>query len=68
MQRHQAEVVSGDEISDADQFNNGVMGADRRFEVGRRDEVFATLLVEVGHARTGKCVDCFILCHREARR
>ena len=34
MQRHQAVKVSGVvDISDAHQFNNGVMGADRRFSV-----------------------------------
>src|SRR5580693_2194057 len=69
VQRHQAEVVSGVvDISDAHQFDNGVMRADRRFEVGRRNEVFVTVEAEVGYARTGKCVDRFILCHREARR
>ena len=54
VQRHQAEVVSGVvDISDAHQFDNGVMGADRRFDVVRRNEVFVTVEAEVGYARTG---------------
>lgn len=36
------------EINDADQFDNGVIGEDRRFGCGRRNEVFATLVDEVG--------------------
>jgi hypothetical protein len=43
VQRHQAEEVSSVvDISDAHQFDNGVTGADRRFGVVRRDEVFVT--------------------------
>ena len=43
VQRHQAEVVSGVvDISDAHQFDNGVTGADRRFGVAGRNEVFVT--------------------------
>ena len=66
--RHQAERVSGGVIDDADQFNNGVMGADRRFGVVRRNEVFATAEVEGSHTRGGHCVDRIILRRRETRR
>ena len=48
MQRHQAEVVSGVvDIRDAHQFDDGVIGAYRRFGVVRRNEIFVPLEVEV---------------------
>jgi hypothetical protein len=54
------------EIVDANQFNNGVMGADPHFSLVRRNEVFATA-VEESYTRTGHCCDCCILCRRESR-
>ena len=65
---HDAASVSGGEIDDADELDNSVMGADRRFGVVGRNEVFATFVVEISHTQTGHCVDSIILRHREARR
>ena len=49
VQRHQSEGVGGVvDIGDAHQFDNGVIGADRRFHVVvRRNEVFVTVEAEV---------------------
>jgi hypothetical protein len=50
VQRHKAGDVSGVvDIGDADQFNDGVIRADRRFGMIRRNEVFVTLKAEVGY-------------------
>jgi hypothetical protein len=54
VQRHQPESVSGGvDISDAHQFDNGVMGVDHCFDVVRCNEVFVTVEAEVGYAGTG---------------
>jgi hypothetical protein len=54
------------DISDAYQFNNGVIGAYRCFGVVRRNEVFVTLAVEADYAVSGQVADCVILCRRES--
>ena len=70
VQRHQAEGVSGVvNISDAYQFDNGVVGAYRRFDLVRRNEVFVTVEAKVGYteAHTAQCGDCCILCRLDSR-
>jgi hypothetical protein len=52
----------------ADQFNNGVSGADRRFSVVRRNEVFAAAEDEESYACAAQHCDCGILCVRDIRR
>jgi hypothetical protein len=69
VQRHDTPRVTGVvDISDAHQFNNGIMGADNRFDVVRRNEVFVLTESEVGYTCTAQCFDCCILCRCEARR
>ena len=68
VQRHHVEKVSGVmDISDAHQFNNGIMGANRSFDVARPDEVFVTVEAEVGYTTTGHRFDCCIFCRCETR-
>jgi hypothetical protein len=38
------------------------LGADRRFDIVCRDEVFVPLEAEVGYAIAAQCGDCCVLC------
>jgi hypothetical protein len=67
VQRHQAGNIGGGEIVNADQFNNRIIGADGRFGVFRRNEVFVTAEVEESYTRADQCFNCCILCRREIR-
>ena len=55
-------------ILDAYQFNNGVIRADHRFIVMRRNEVFVTAEDEESYTRAAQLCDCGILCRRDIRR
>ena len=69
VQRHHAGSDTwADEIMNTDQFNNGVSGANRRFSVVRRNEVFVAAEVEESYTRAAQRCDCGILCRRDIRR